>query len=212
MGNISLEKAVGVSRKMASARTDISGDVYIALDSDVSGDVFGSPVYFLVEGGIQAYLPQNPKSGFRIFETASTFIEGFTASSQTRDLGIHKPAWNPFEGYERYNQRNWDGYDAEPITSETVSFAKIILEMLPKTFGEPDIAPGADGTIGLEWIPEAGPLEKLFLDVGPGKTWRAYWTKRDGTFDRIMPQPFRLGTQERINKLFADLRGRFERG
>src|ERR1700693_3253923 len=86
-----------------------------------------------------------------------------------------KPTTDFFKGYEQYNQDNWDGYDAEPITPKTLSYARRLLRVMPDTFGPPDIAPSGDGSIGLEWVPDNGPLQKLFLDIGPGEDWRAYW-------------------------------------
>ena len=55
---------------------------------------------------------------------------------------------DPLDGYEQYNRPNWDGFDAEPIVPETLGHARRILEMLPGAFGDPHVAPGADGSIG----------------------------------------------------------------
>jgi hypothetical protein len=61
--------------------------------------------------------------------------------------------------FEKYNMRNWDGYDGDPITAKTLKIARFI----EKCVGErPDIAPAGDGSICFEWV--LGP-DKLFLDV-----------------------------------------------
>jgi hypothetical protein len=90
-------------------------------------------------------------------------------------------------GYEKYQTENWDSYGAQPITAETLSFARRIMPLLPTSLGEPDVAPAGDGSIALEWVPEdqAHKLNKLFLDIGPGREWCAYWRLRDGRFDTV---------------------------
>lgn len=49
-------------------------------------------------------------------------------------------------------KQGWDGYDALPITADTTDATRYFLEILPSTLGAAYISPGADGTIGLEWI------------------------------------------------------------
>lgn len=90
---------------------------------------------------------------------------------------------HPLAGYEGYNCRDWDGYGAEPITPQTLDAAKQMIDLLPDTLGWPDIAPGGDGSIGLEWVP-AGKTPKMFFDIGPGERWRAYWRCANGSTDR----------------------------
>jgi hypothetical protein len=118
-----------------------------------------------------------------------------------------KPTTDFFKGYEQYNQRNWDGYDAEPITSKTLSYARRVLTVMPDTFGPPDIAPSGDGFIGLEWVPDDGPLDRLFLDIGPGEEWSAYWKLRNGAFGRLHGTGFDSQTKQHLQNLFADLSG-----
>ena len=87
---------------------------------------------------------------------------------------------DPLAGYERYASPNWDGFDAEPIARATLASARRFLGLLPDTLGAPDIAPGADGTIGLEWSFTDGQLRKLFIDIGPGNVWSGYWRLASG--------------------------------
>jgi hypothetical protein len=87
---------------------------------------------------------------------------------------------DPLADFYAYGQPNWDGYGASPITPSTINATRIMLRMLPRTFGNPHIAPGADGSIGFEWLLKTGPLVKLFIDIGPGITWSAYWRRKDG--------------------------------
>jgi hypothetical protein len=116
-------------------------------------------------------------------------------------------ASDPLAGYEEYNHRNWDGYDAKPITPETLRYARRLLEAMPDTFGPPDIAPSGDGSIGLEWVLDDGSLHKLFLDIGPGNEWRACWKRRNGEFGSLSGAGFDPDTRQILDGLFADLSG-----
>ena len=78
--------------------------------------------------------------------------------------------------YEGYDTRDWDGYDADPITPATLACARVLAAMLADLPVQVDPAPGADGTIGFEirW-PDGG---KLWLDVGPGEKIEGYIPQR----------------------------------
>jgi hypothetical protein len=112
----------------------------------------------------------------------------------------------PLAGYEAYSVENWDGYDASPITPETLAAARAILKALPKkAFGEPECSPGADGSIGFEWIMDRGPVRKLFIDIGPGRTWKAYWRFANGQTDTIPRKRISLSTIRDLTSLFERL-------
>lgn len=74
----------------------------------------------------------------------------------------------PIVGYDDYNVRNWDGYDGDPITPETVALAARIGAMIEQPY---DDAPGGDGSVCLEW--RMGD-DILCLDIGPNKLVRLY--------------------------------------
>lgn len=78
--------------------------------------------------------------------------------------------------FDLYNVPNWDGYGASPITPGTVAFAREMLAAIPDGAEPPHIAPGGDGSIGLEWVKHE-PDRKLFVDFGPGRKWSGYWRK-----------------------------------
>jgi hypothetical protein len=99
---------------------------------------------------------------------------------------------NAFADFSNYGKANWDGEGALPITPITVFAARIILVMLPTKFGNPHIAPGADGTIGFEWIQKAGTFVKLYIDIGPGFYWSAYWRKRNGQIGKRPRIPIKI--------------------
>lgn len=74
----------------------------------------------------------------------------------------------PLKGYEKYNVRNWDGYDAEPITPETLELAQRVFDMMDE---RGDAAPGGDGSICMEWRDGD---DIICLDVGPGRKLHIY--------------------------------------
>lgn len=150
-----------------------------------------------------AVVPPPAMSTCILVSTQST--TGPVSFTLVLDSILAEQTTNPLEGYEQFNQRNWDGYDAEPITAETLHYARRLLRVMPDTFGPPDIAPSGDGSIGLEWVLEKGPLDRLFLDIGPGEEWRAYWKRRNGEFGRLPGTGFDFQTKHVLQKLFADL-------
>jgi hypothetical protein len=150
---------------------------------------------------------------------ANTFLTSSTVGSCTISATLN-PAGNTstrvietelagaddsLAGYDRYAAPNWDGYGADPITLTTLTAARGFLKILPRTFGEPDIAPGADGTIGLEWVFNNRPLRKLFIDVGPGQVWSGFWRRASGEKKTIPTTPITAATQSDLAGLFRDL-------
>jgi hypothetical protein len=120
-------------------------------------------------------IPCDPALSIYRFVPADDHATNPTLIASIFDCPFGSSKKEPLEGYEQYSEANWDGNDAEPITAETLQYARWFLKVIPQTFGPPDIAPSADGSIGLEWVHERGSLHKLFLDIGPGQEWRAYW-------------------------------------
>lgn len=131
---------------------------------------------------------------FQLARTGGTYPAGW---EDARD--------DPFKGYEKFAQADWDGDGAEPISHATVTWSKMMLAILPSNLGKPDIAPGADGKIGFEWIRDKGELDRLFLDIGPGSQWRAYWLMRDGTTGRLPGDASSADTEKKLIPLFAKL-------
>jgi hypothetical protein len=111
------------------------------------------------------------------------------------------------EGYEQYQIEDWDGHGAEAITGATLAYARRLMHIMPTKLGHPDAAPAADGSIALEWVPEdtTHKLDKLFLDIGPGEEWRAYWQLRAGEFGRLPHAGFSDETKTVLKSLFNDL-------
>lgn len=129
---------------------------------------------------------------------------GTTASFVLWDVEQIGP--DPLDGYDRYAKQGWDGYDALSITSDTIDATRYFLEILPGTLGAPYISPGADGTIGLEWIFKDGrSLRKLFLDVGPSWTWEGYWRRASGERQTLPHKPIDVKTEAELLELFLTL-------
>ena len=114
---------------------------------------------------------------------------------------------NPLHRYEKYQLANWDGHDAEPITAETLVYARKLMKIMPTSLGAPDAAPAGDGSIALEWVPEntTHKLDRLFLDIGPGEVWRAYWSLRSGQFYRVTHEGFSEETKSVLKDIFQQL-------
>lgn len=92
------------------------------------------------------------------------------------------------------------------VTLQTLEYAPRILRAMPTTFGPADIAPAADGSIALEWVPDYHhKLDKLFLDIGSGEEWSAYWLLRNGEFGRQVGRGYTSDTRRILHKLFDAL-------
>jgi hypothetical protein len=124
---------------------------------------------------------------------------------RTLEFSALESPFEPLADYDAYAVDNWDGYDALPITAETLHAARSILKSLPKTFGDPVCSPGADGSIVFEWLKDDGPLRKLFADIGPGRTWKAYWRLANGKTGTISRKRITISTIPELQKLFETL-------
>jgi len=124
---------------------------------------------------------------------------------RTLDISSRGKPSEPLADYDAYAVDNWDGYDALAITTETLHAARPILKSLPKTFGDPVCSPGADGSIVFEWLKDDGPLRKLFIDIGPGRTCKAYWRLASGKIGTIARKRITISTIPQLQKLFETL-------
>jgi hypothetical protein len=84
------------------------------------------------------------------------------------DLGA--PNAGPhLQGFEQFTVPDWDGQEAAPVAKADLDFARRLLTSIePYLPSEPDAAPGADGSICMEWISDtAAQSKKIFVDVAP---------------------------------------------
>lgn len=129
----------------------------------------------------------------------SSWVKGTSVPAVSADeAGVASSPFNSIlaslDNYEAYAVAGWDGYDAQPITSDTVAAAKTLVTLFPTTAPTPNAAPGVDGTIGFEWRFKSGPLRKLFIDVGPSEKILIYSEPLRG-----YPETQSLGIAQRVN-------------
>ncbi len=109
-----------------------------------------------------------------------------------------------FSDYEQYIVPGWDGYDAVPISKTTVSAARIFSNLLPRDVPRPDIAPGADGTIGFEWrLGTPDSRSYIQVDVGPGDLIIARTVDQKGKVHSFRRTKIHTGAQKLIQRLFS---------
>jgi hypothetical protein len=103
---------------------------------------------------------------------------GFAEGSQAGyGVGVavdrHSPrGW--LEGFEQFTVPHWDGEEAAPVAIDDLTFARDLLDHIGACLpGDPDAAPGADGSICMEWVSPTG-AKKIFVDVAPGDTVLTY--------------------------------------
>lgn len=49
------------------------------------------------------------------------------------------------------SEGGWDGYDAEPVSSESAAVAQQLIDVLPEHIDVPNVVPEPSGEIALEW-------------------------------------------------------------
>ncbi|MFA5056382.1 MAG: hypothetical protein WC562_09505 [Dehalococcoidia bacterium] len=65
---------------------------------------------------------------------------------------------------EECSDNNWNGYNARPVDTKSITQARRFLNNLPLSTPLPDISIDADGEITLEW--HGGPHRVLYLSIG----------------------------------------------
>jgi hypothetical protein len=106
----------------------------------------------------------------------------------SQEYKLKEPTPDRFSEYEAYEVDDWDGYGAEPIHAATVAWARSFFNMLPRGHLIPDVAPGADGTIGFEWaINQGNERQFIYVDVGPTERFRARRMSSDGALIDELP-------------------------
>lgn len=138
-------------------------------------------------------------SGARIIKKNNTM----RAISSSGTYSAVAPS-DAFSEYETYNCPDWDGYGAQPISQQTVRAARSFSYLLPISGQRPDVAPGADGTIGFEWRFGAREnREFILIDVGPANRVVAKRVFADGTVKVFAPTTVTTGARALINELLA---------
>ena len=173
--------------------------------------LFGLPAQFIVDPHTNLADPQSNVTNVFVVWTS---IENSSAPANLKKLPAEGEvvllskarAKNCLSTYtQKYSMQNWDGYNADPINQATIDAAELILANLPSAFGSPDIAPGADGSIGFEWIIEAGPLRKLYIDIGPGNFWSIYCRRSNGDSKTVSRKEVDHSLKSDLESLLAEL-------
>ena len=127
------------------------------------------------------------------FQGLAKNVSSSASSIVIRADNISHRQHDPLEGFDvDYSEPGWDGDGAEPILPETVASARrfhAFLSTVERNLPLPNIAPGADGTIGFEWRSKSSSIKKIFVEIRARNLMRAYWI-RSGT-STIERQPIR---------------------
>lgn len=109
---------------------------------------------------------------------------------------------NLFEELEACATYDWDGLGAAAVSKETLDVARGLLEQLPRSAEAAEVAPGADGSVGIEWHWTVdGGVAKAFVDVGPGSQVSVYYRDHSG---RSVERRFSFGDPSCM-KLISEL-------
>jgi len=86
------------------------------------------------------FVSQQTESGLELLRSSLTF--GLSSNKAFDDLSLI---------YEECREANWDGYHAEPVSTDTYELAKQFLMVLPLGYSAPAIGAEADGHLTMEW-------------------------------------------------------------
>jgi hypothetical protein len=68
------------------------------------------------------------------------------------------------------SKEGWDGYDANPISSEAVARTLLLIDLMPEWVPYPELAPSPEGEISFEWYSS----REQILSVTPQKGLLVY--------------------------------------
>jgi hypothetical protein len=145
-----------------------------------------------------------PYKRFINYEYAPPIISGVRLPQQPSVSQSRDATADELAEFELYDISNWDGYGAMPIVRATIQAARSLRRLLPSNLPSPDIAPGADGTIGFEWRLGSVPNQTLVLiDVGPGDVITGRRVDAAGKIDRLPATSLATGASTLIQRLFS---------
>jgi hypothetical protein len=94
-----------------------------------------------------------------------------------------KLAYNELdEVYDECSEKDWDGYGAEAITAKAYNEAKIILNIIPTSYPEPEITPEPGGGIGIEWYKGEGESFIISVDGSKVMVYAGLFGKNNETY------------------------------
>lgn len=129
--------------------------------------------------GLGAYSPGARLPGANEQGSSSVIPQRAFAASSLSRLIVQAP---PREWRERVEKKlqelvslpiGWDGYNAQPVSFETASFALRMLEsILPSGAPVPQLIPGVAGDIQIEWHTAVGDIELHVRRPNSVHAWR----------------------------------------
>ena len=66
--------------------------------------------------------------------------------------------------YQECREQGWNGYDAAPITRQTILAGETLLELLPDNVMPPEVTPEPTGKISFEWHNASGATFVIAVD------------------------------------------------
>lgn len=101
--------------------------------------------------------------------------------------------------------RNWDGYDALPVSKKVIENTLNLLSRLPEPFinhlDDDVVIPNSNGTISILWE-EQDNQQEVFLEIG--NTYSTYYFKKKGKILN-QNQHLELNNQKAIAKLLDNI-------
>ncbi|MGH9955845.1 MAG: hypothetical protein ACREBC_01790 [Pyrinomonadaceae bacterium] len=112
--------------------------------------------------------------GWRVRSQSSTEF-GNAVPNGLRDWKIHRNATVTFglnllttlnelrDVATEYDEPNWDGYDAYPVSPATVQTARGVVESLPYDLPKPSVGAEPDGQLTIEWY--RSPYKQINISI-----------------------------------------------
>lgn len=120
---------------------------------------------------------------------------------------INEKIERAFSGCVGLNLSDWDGDGAVPISDDSLKSAKdFVFGILKAGYDLPDIAPSADGSIGMEWWNGEA---CVFADVGPKRTTRIYYNPSNNGKYSEEPISWSMGSETIVMKTLTLLKKLF---
>ncbi|OWY28490.1 hypothetical protein CEJ42_14760 [Herbaspirillum robiniae] len=88
-------------------------------------------------------------------------------------------------------EHGWDGYRAEPVSFDNASFALRMLEKIcPSDSPTPQIVPGRNGDLQIEWHTETGDIELHVRGPNDVHAWRCIQGDDEDGFEMNLTNDF----------------------
>ena len=114
-------------------------------------------------------IPSLPTSTRGSSKTAD-FISGQIKATRQKledSISFGQPLNELYQVYQECRNPNWDGYNAFPVLTDTVSLAGEFLSSLPLGTPSPSFGAEPDGHITMEW--HHSPFRTLSISISPEK-------------------------------------------